>query len=359
MKYLLTIYATLGALALSAQLSIVTHPGNNTPGPSDTVICNSNSATFAVSTTTSQFSNLVWSIQSGPTGATLTPNASNSWVTITWSSSTFQQNIVFKVEDPTVTPVVSKTLELLILATTTLTLSQTSYCKTDPITALGVGLPSSGTFSISPNPTGLLSATGSLDPSKINTPGTYTVTYSITNTYPANTTPSITCISTASQQITIGGTNVSLNLSPSTFQSCNSPISLTGIATPSGGTFSIPGYPSAISGNQLLPSQLPPNTYTLRYTYVDGFGCTTIKDQTITVTGINLTGSNINLFVLDPNNPQPTPISPTLFSGLQTFSICTGASSAFFQIQPYNLSNFTNYTMTWGDGSPASTGTFS
>lgn len=353
-KQLLSILTLFVAHSLSGQLSIVTTT-NTTPGSADTIICNQSSTTFNASYT-SGTQNIYWALVNAPSGVTLTPNSGNSSVTINWSADTIQQTIKFKVEDTTSTPVAIDMLTLIILPTAKMTLAQTAFCSNSPpFTIQGIA-PVNGVLTISPNPSGLLSG-NTVDPSKIAVPGTYTLTYSLTHTSTINGI-STTCISTDSEQITIGGAPISLNFSTSTFEACGPAFSLLGTASPAGGSFAVLGHPAAILSNQLIPSQLSPGTYTLRYTYTDSFNCTTFKDQTITITGILLNGTSPNILVSDAGSVPTVPLSPSLFSGLQTFSICTAASSAIFQIQPIGLPSFTNYSINWGDGSPLSTGVF-
>jgi PKD repeat protein len=358
-RFLLTLVLLLPLKLVGQQISIIPSTGTGPLAFSDTVICNSSSTTLAISLTGSP-TNVTWSLVNPPPGATISPNAGNTNATINWIPSQTTQYIKVKVEN---TSPLSEDFATLVIQPTAgnINLTSNTYCRSDAPFNLPIGSPSGGSYSISPSPSGLLTNNAgiyTINPSVLNNSniGTFTITYSYTDTYSANSS-SQPCTSTSTTSITIGGTSLTLNFSPSTFQKCSSPITLNG-GSPSGGTYSVVGNPSAISGNTLLPSQLNVGTHVLRYTYTDAYGCTTFKDQTLTVTGINLTSPGLNLLVFDPNNPQPTPITPTLFSGLQTFSICTGASSAFFKIQPYNLSNFTNYTVTWGDGSPVSSGTF-
>ena len=254
-------------------------------------------------------------------------------------------------------------MTLIIQPITALNLSQKSFCKSDPIYSLNSsGLPQGGLYTC-PSLPGLISpiaGTYYIDPSAATVSGDYVIYYQKTSSYSSGLQTQ-NCPSTASDTISIGGTsNVDLNFTPNTFEECAPAIALNG-GSPSGGTYSLLGNSLAISNGFLFPGQLSVGNHTIRYVYTDLFGCSDSSDQIITITkkNINLSGNNINFLVYDASSPTNIPLSPNIFSGIQTYSICTGGSSASFRLATNGLPNFSSFSIDWGDGSPIQTGYFS
>jgi len=222
------------------------------------------------------------------------------------------------------------------------------------------------TNSLGPNQTltasaGTISGSGSnrfFNPQGI--PNGTNVTLTLTETYSIpNSSNTFTCSST--QSITIyTASNVTLNLSATSFQKCSSLTSMSG-GSPSGGTYSVVGYPNAVnSSGQLDPSQLPVGSHTVVYTFTNAAGCTDSDSQNISITGFNFTGSSVNFAVSEVTTSGPSPILATSFNGITTYSICSGGANATFLLSPLSgLSNFPNYSINWGDGTSVQTGTYS
>ena len=208
---------------------------------------------------------------------------------------------------------------------------------------------------------GTISGSGSnrfFDPQGIANNTNVTLTLTETFTIP-NTSNTFTCSST--QSITIyTASNVTLNLGTTSFQKCSALTALSG-GSPSGGTYSVVGYPNAVnSSGQIDPSQLPVGSHTVTYTYTNTSGCTSSNTQNITITGFNFSGASVNFAVSEVTTTGPSPILATSFNGITTYSICSGGANATFLLSPLaGLSNFANYSIDWGDGGAVQTGTYS
>lgn len=96
------------------------------------------------------------------------------------------------------------------------------------------------------------------------------------------------CDSPASSAFSVdpstSGVTVVFNVTPSTFCTDATPITLT--ATPTGGTFSGPG----VTGNTFDPAQATIGTNTLTYTYDDGNGCVTNETADVDVVDLPVVG---------------------------------------------------------------------
>ena len=154
--------------------------------------------------------------------------------------------------------------------------------------------------------------------------------------------------------------NVSLSLNSTTFQRCSAPVTLSG-GVPSGGSYSISGYPNAINSlGQIDPSELPVGNHSVTYSYTNVYGCTSTANQNIDITGFVLTGSGVNLLVSEVTTAGSTPILSNVFNGITTYSICSGGANTTFSLTPLTgLSGFSSYSVNWGDGSTIQNGTIS
>ena len=104
--------------------------------------------------------------------------------------------------------------------------------------------------------------------------------------------------------------------------------------------------------DSLDPAALPVGIHNLGYAEVDTNGCSNSITIPITITGFVFSGPGLNLFVRGVTPTGSSPIFPSQYNGVTTFSIC-GSTIFTFEIDPLGgLSNFTNYNITWGDGSP-------
>lgn len=139
----------------------------------------------------------------------------------------------------------------------------TQYCsQASPITLTGT--PAGGTFTINGTP-----AT-SFNPATLGV-GTHVVVYTLNN--------SNGCVSTATQNVTIGG-NVSLTNNLNTSYCTNNPnITITGTA---GSIFTLNGNPITT----FSPSTLGVGNYTIIQTYNDGLGCTGTLEKIITINNL-------------------------------------------------------------------------
>ena len=167
----------------------------------------------------------------------------------------------------------------------------------------------------------------------------------------------VTDTSSLSVADTIGVTinpvpNVSLSLNNTTFQRCSAPVTLSG-GVPSGGSYSISGYPNAINSlGQIDPSELPVGNHTVTYSYTNSYGCSSTANQSISITGFILNGPGVNLLVSSVSNSISTPILGSTINGITTYSLCGSLTNATFQLSPLSgLSNFVSYSVDWGDGS--------
>ena len=154
--------------------------------------------------------------------------------------------------------------------------------------------------------------------------------------------------------------NVSLSLNSTTFQRCSAPVTLSG-GVPSGGSYSISGYPNAINSlGQIDPSELPLGNHSVTYSYINVYGCSSAVNQNIDITGFVLTGSGVNLLVSEVTAAGSTPILSNVFNGITTYSICSGGANTTFSLTPLTgLSGFSSYSVNWGDGSTIQNGTIS
>ena len=146
--------------------------------------------------------------------------------------------------------------------------------------------------------------------------------------------------------------NVSLSLNNTTFQRCSAPVTLSG-GVPSGGSYSISGYPNAINSlGQIDPSELPVGNHTVTYSYTNIYGCSSTANQSISISGFILNGPGVNLLVSSVSNSISTPILGSTINGITTYSLCGSLANATFQLSPLSgLSNFVSYSVDWGDGS--------
>ena len=146
--------------------------------------------------------------------------------------------------------------------------------------------------------------------------------------------------------------NVSLSLNNTVFQRCSAPVTLSG-GVPSGGSYSISGYPNAINSlGQIDPSELPVGNHSVTYSYTNIYGCSSTANQSISISGFILNGPGVNLLVSSVSNSISTPILGSTINGITTYSLCGSLTNATFQLSPLSgLSNFVSYSVNWGDGS--------
>ena len=142
-----------------------------------------------------------------------------------------------------------------------------SVCEGTSSINLTGGTPSGGTYTVNGN-----NAT-SFNPT---TPGTYNVTYTVTNAFG--------CSSSASQNIVVNAkTSVSWPaLSAMTI--LDPVVVLNNTASPTGGVFSGSGVSLNGSNYEFDPAIAGAGTFALTYTYVNANGCTTVANNSITVT---------------------------------------------------------------------------
>ena len=123
------------------QISIVPFVGSGSLNFADTVICNSNSTTLAISLTGSP-TNVTWSLANHPTGATISPNAGDTNATVNWLPSQTIQNIQVKVEDASSTPSAVDYATLVIQPVAgSINLSTATYCRSYSPFNLPAGIP--------------------------------------------------------------------------------------------------------------------------------------------------------------------------------------------------------------------------
>jgi len=143
------------------------------------------------------------------------------------------------------------------------------YC-TDASPVLLTGTPSGGTFSGS-------GITGNYFYPNIAGSGIHTITYTYID--PNG------CMNFQTQQVTVYDIPI-VSFTGLLPEYCVDATPATLIGTPSGGTFSGTG----ISGNTFNPSVAGPGTYTITYTFIDGFTCTNSTSQTVIVHALPLVG---------------------------------------------------------------------
>ena len=138
------------------------------------------------------------------------------------------------------------------------------YCATFDSDITLSATPSGGTFS------GAGVSGTTFNPSRVGTAGTYTLTYTFTSS-PCTVIKTQTVVLTAPPTITWTNTYGPVCTDAT-------PITLTGDAIPTGGTYSGLG----VTGNTFYPSVAGAGTHTITYTYSDG-GCVSTATKTIVV----------------------------------------------------------------------------
>ena len=233
-----------------------------------------------------------------------------------------------------------------------------SVCENDGIQTLTNSLGANQTLTSSAGAVVTSGSNVTFDPQGLSNGSIVTLTLTETFTVPS-TTITFTCSSTQTLTVYTAST-VTLSLGTTSFQKCSAVTSLSG-GSPSGGVYTVAGFPNAVnSSGQIDPSQLPVGSHTVTYTYTNSSGCTSSNTQNITITGFNFSGASVNFAVSEVTTTGPSPILATSFNGITTYSICSGGANATFLLSPLaGLSNFTNYSIDWGDGGAVQTGTYS
>ncbi len=139
-------------------------------------------------------------------------------------------------------------------------------CEGSASFALSGGSPSGGTYTVN----GSLAT--SFNPS---TPGIYTVIYSYTN--------GLGCSSTSSTTFTVKAKTAVTWSSLGTVSIIDPVINLNNSANPSGGSYTGTGVALNGGNYEFNPSSAGAGTFTLTYSYVNANGCTTITNNSITV----------------------------------------------------------------------------
>ena len=118
--------------------------------------------------------------------------------------------------------------------------------------------------------------------------------------------------------------------------------------SPMGGTYTIPGFPAAISGGQLHPDELPPGEHQLVYTVTTPNGCVLTEQKTIYIRGLVASGSGINV---GGYNAGTTLLTASDYLGYPTYNICDGSPTQIFALRFLNsLSDYDRYRIDWGNG---------
>jgi hypothetical protein len=183
---------------------------------------------------------------------------------------------------------------------------------------------SGGVYTASPTGLSINSSTGAITPSS-STPGSYTVTYTIAagggcGSVISTTSVTITTLPTAS---------ISYPGNPfCTTVSTPQPVTLTGTAAYTGGTFSASaGLTLNTTNGEITPSGSTPGTYTVSYTVPASGGCSNV----IATTSVTITAMPVATFSFtgtpycsNGTNPLPT------FSGGGTAGVFTAGSGLVF-----------------------------
>lgn len=132
-------------------------------------------------------------------------------------------------------------------------------------------------------------------------PGSYTITYSLANSYGCSGSDSFVITVNALPTVNAGSTK-SLCFNEPSYD-----LSLTSV--PSGGAFQGPG----VNGNLFNPSSAGVGTHTIYYTYTNGSGCSNTATRTITVTDLPAVNAGNNLFMCVNSNliDLNTGVTPT------------------------------------------------
>jgi hypothetical protein len=137
-------------------------------------------------------------------------------------------------------------------------------------------------------------------------PGSYTITYSLTNSYGCSGTDSFVITVNALPVVNAGSAKTLCFNEPSY------DLSLTAI--PAGGAFSGPG----VTGNFFNPSSAGVGVHTVYYTYTNASGCTTTASRTLTVTDLPTVNAGSNLFLCVNGNLQDLNVGATPVNGSWT-----------------------------------------
>lgn len=190
----------------------------------------------------------------GVSGNTFTPNTPGNY-TITYTINQLGTNFT---DNRIITVSANPTASLNAFA---------ARCEGDPAFSLTGGAPSGGTFSINGSPSTSFNPT---------TPGTYLITYSITN--------ASGCSGTASQNLVVNAKTTVNWPSLSDVSILDPVVNLNATITPTGGVFSGTGVTLNGSIYEFDPAIAGGGTFALTYTFINGNGCTTTATNNITVT---------------------------------------------------------------------------
>ena len=292
--------------------------------------------------------NYAWSVNGGTitSGGTSTDNTA----TVTWTTPGIKSISVNYENGSGCTAITSTIYNVTVnpLSVATFSYAASPYCAngTDPLPTLGSGA-QAGVFT---STGGLVinSSTGKVDVSA-STPGTYTVTNSITAAGGCNAV-------TATSDITITEVPIA-TISYSAAPFCTSdataePVTLIGIAAYTGGTYTAPsGLSINTTTGSITPATSTPGTYTVTYTIPPSGGCGTMPANiSVTITALPTVSISYaaSPFCKSLATGQPVTITGTGAYTGGTYSAPPGLSinSATGAITP-NTSNPGTYTVTY------------
>ena len=203
-----------------------------------------------------------------------------------------------------------------------------SVTTAQPVTLMGTGPYTGGTFSSAPEGLSINSSTGAITPGT-SAAGSYTVIYIIPasggcTAIPVTTGVTITSVPTAT--ISYGGNPFCRSITTS------QPVTITGTGAYTGGTYS--SIPSGLSINSstgaIIPGTSTAGTYTVTYTIPESGGCSTVPVTTgVTITAVPTAAISYagNPFCRSLTTSQPATITGTgAYTGGAYSSIPAGLS---------------------------------
>ena len=145
----------------------------------------------------------------------------------------------------------------------------------------------------------------------------------------------------------IPDTLVSSGITDTSITPCSTPFLLSK-GTPNTGSYfwNRQGFGNSI--DSIKPSSLSYGNNSLYYTFRDHYGCLN-SDSSIIHVGAQLSSELYGFVIYGSQNDT---ITPLIFNGVPTYSICSSASTPTFGIQfTGSLFDFSSYSIDWGDGS--------